>query len=481
MKIDNKLILENSKGLNILFVEDDEMLRNSTAQLFANFFKTVDIAQDGADGLQKYQQYIEKNEFSYDLVISDINMPNMDGLEMCKKIKEIDYDQVVIFITAYNELNYLQSAMKLGAHGFLTKPIEIEQLKAVLYRVTQIIIDRKLLQKHYEQIEEINIDKFQEDSIGRVTSLEEILEDLIEKKDFISNKWVEKEDVREKLRIHSIDVEFFRSHYGIKVIEYFLNVIKGKTEAGNCPVIIIMLEFFKKKNLPLEDIFIICVNFKNTVTAYIFETYRFNHKLFDEVSLILDKNFEGVVKNYQAKREKKFQPLEDKVQKPKEDALESEELKEIIYSEYVLENDVYELQDLEEEIDALAVLVVINNNSTVEDNERLGNYIKRYGTILSNYPLFAKLGGYIVKLGANFASNAQLLFEDRQRMSNITALIEGFVNDLIVWRKEIFENNIDDSHFLDDSFFSNVNTIIMFIEYSEADKDLESTDEIEFF
>ena len=52
-------------------------------------------------------------------------------------------------------------------------------------------------------------------------------------------------------------------------------------------------------------------------------------------------------------------------------------------------------------------------------------------------------------------------------MSNITALIEGFVNDLIVWRKEIFENNIENPYFLDKSFFSNVDTIIMFIEYDE--------------
>ncbi len=480
MKIDNKIILENSKKLNLLYVEDDELLRNSTSGMFDNFFKSVDVAHDGADGLKKYQRYIEENGSPYDLVISDINMPNMDGLEMCEKIKEINYDQVFIFISAFNEANYLHSAIDLGAHGFLTKPIEFEQLKAVLYRSTQMITDRKLVQKHYEQMEEISIQNLQIDEKEIFSSSKDILEDLIEKKDLISDKWVEKEDVRERLRIHSIDVEFFRSHYGIKVIEYFLNVIKGKAEIGNCPVIIVMLEFFKKKNLPLEDVFLICVNFKNTVTAYIFETYGFSHKLFDEVSLILDKNFEGVVKNYQTKREKKLHPAEIKVEKVKEVVSKTEQLKNINYTEYVLENDVYELQDLEEDIDALAVLVIMNHNSTVEDNELLGNHIKRYGTILSNYPLFAKLGEYIVKLGVNFAFNAKLLFDDRQRMSNITALIEGFVNDLIIWRKEIFENNREDSHFLDDSFFSNVDTIIMFIEYNEADC-LEPTDEIEFF
>ena len=66
-------------------------------------------------------------------------------------------------------------------------------------------------------------------------------------------------------------------------------------------------------------------------------------------------------------------------------------------------------------------------------------------------------------------------------MSNITALIEGFVNDLIVWRKEIFDNNIKDHTFLNQSFFSNVDTIIMFINYDESADSQESFDDDMFF
>jgi hypothetical protein len=62
-------------------------------------------------------------------------------------------------------------------------------------------------------------------------------------------------------------------------------------------------------------------------------------------------------------------------------------------------------------------------------------------------------------------------------MYNIASLIEGFVNDLIIWRREVFEHNIEDPHFLNQSFFSNVDTIIMLIEYDESasaqDADLE--------
>jgi len=496
MKIDNKLILENSKNLNILYVEDDDLLRESTSQLFRNFFKNVDVSIDGEAGLDQYKDYMKDNDCSYDLVISDINMPNMDGLEMCDKIKEINYDQVIIFITAFNESNYLHSAISLGVNGFLTKPIEMEQLKDVLYRSTQVVVDRKLVQEHYSQIEKQNIHNLDAEQKSIVTSPRDILIDLDRDKENISHKWLEYKVIHERLKSYNIDIEFFRTHYGIKVIEYFLNVIRGKEKVGNCPIIMVMLEFFKNKNLSLEDIFVICVNFKNTITSYLLQNYSFNQKLFDEFSLILDKNFEGVIINFQSKgnsKQEALNPNTNNVQTYSQDKLRKqlfqkkkavvEVSEEINYNEYVLENDIYELQDLEEEIDALAVLVIMNNSSTIDDSKHLGSQIQRYGVILTNYPLFSKLGEYIVKLGTNFKENSQLLMDDQERMSSITALIEGFVNDLIIWRKEIFENNIDNPHFLDDSFFSNVDTIIMFIEYDESkESELSSSeDDIEFF
>ncbi len=481
MKIDNKLILENSKSLNILYVEDDDILRESTSKLFSNFFNSVDTAVDGEDGLKKYRDYFTKTQMQYDIVISDINMPNMNGIKMCEEIKKICFEQIIIFITAFNEINYLHSAINIGINGFLTKPIEMKQLKKVLYTTTQIIADKKFMRQHYEQIEERNMIGLDLKDARKLNNASDIIDDLCENREIISHIWTGKELVHERLKSHAIDVEFFRSHYGIKVIEYFLGVIKGEAEIGNCPVIFIMLDFFKNKNLPLEDIFMICVLFKNTITGYIFDRYSFNHKLFDDINLILDKNFEGVVVNYLKLREwdkVKVQPKEPVVIEKIE---EKEVFEQINYVEYVLENDVYELQDLEEDIDSLAISVIESSSATLEDNDILGNKISRYGSILSNYPLFSELGKYIMKLGENFSANAELLFNDKERMLNISALIEGFVNDLIVWRKEIFENNIENPHFLDSSFFSNVDTIIMFIEYDESAEVVDEFDDDMFF
>ena len=474
MEIDNKLILENSRDLNVLYVEDDETLRTSVEKLLQNFFINIDIAVDGEDG---YKKYLEKIQTPYDIVFTDINMPKMSGLDMCEKIKKLNFEQKIVLITAFDEPEYLHAAIKFGVNGFLTKPLDGQKLKEIVYLTSKSISDSKLLKTYYKMLEDANMLTIDMKDSSSFNSSNDILDDLEKNKEKISLLWSNTEEVGDILKKHTIDTEYFRTHYGIKVIEYFLDVIKGESEIGNCPVIMTMIDFFKHKDLPLKDIFMICVHFKNTITAYIFNNYSFNRKLYDDISIILDRNFEGVIVNYL--KVKGISKSESKVVIPekKEDRYEITE--DIDYNDYVLENDIYELQDLEQDIDSLAISVTMSN-STSDECRKLANLIKRYGEILNNYPIFAKLGESIVKLGLNLSDNSELLINDEQKMSNITALIECFVNDLIIWRKEIFENNIKDYHFLDSSFFSNVDTIIMFIEYDDTADESEDGD-IEFF
>jgi len=479
MEIDNNVILENSKSLNILYVEDDKPLRDVTLELFQAYFNHIDIAVDGDDGYSKYKSYFDETKKNYDIVITDIKMPNLDGLDMCKKIKDIHLEQSIILITAFDEPSYLHSAIELGVDGFLTKPVDIKQFKKVLYKTTQIVSDRKIVEEHYRQIEDMNLIDLEKIDSTYFNSAKDIVDDLKKNKENISHLWVNDITIHDRLESYSIDIEFFRKHYGIKIIEYFISVIDGDMEVGNCPAIFVMLDFFKYKYLPLEDIFMICVLFKNTITAYIFEKYSFNDKLFNDISYILDKNFKGVIINYlKIKSEFKEEVIPETL-----DEVDDTELDDYInYIEYVLDNDLYELQDLEQDIDSLAITVT-NSNASSELFLQLAQKIARYGEILRNYPLFAELGAYIIKLGFNIDKNCILLFEDKERMSHISGLIEAFVNDLIIWRKEIFDNNIQNPHFLDNSFFSNVDTIIMFIEYDDSTENLDSIDDgnVEFF
>ena len=98
-------LFEFAKTLKVLYVEDNEQARESTVSLLSNIFSNIEVGVDGKDGLEKFK------EQKFDLVITDINMPIMNGLEMIEEIKKIDKDIPVIIISAHSENNYLLKAI----------------------------------------------------------------------------------------------------------------------------------------------------------------------------------------------------------------------------------------------------------------------------------------------------------------------------------------------------------------------------------
>lgn len=154
--VDLKLVHEYTKDLHVLYVEDNETLRESTLKVLNNFFKEVDVAVDGRDGVDKYKTFQHANSTPYDLIISDINMPHMNGVEMSGEILKIEETQSIIFITAHNEAEYLHQAIALGISSFLLKPLNLQDLATVLYKVCQAITDRKLVCEHYAMMEDVN-------------------------------------------------------------------------------------------------------------------------------------------------------------------------------------------------------------------------------------------------------------------------------------------------------------------------------------
>ena len=152
-----KLLLEYTKDLKVLYVEDNNQLLNTTKELLDNYFKTIDTAEDGEDGLNKYLQYNKNYDEYYDIVITDINMTKLDGIEMSKVILSMNPDQEIIITSAHNEVEFLSSAIELGINGFITKPIKNEQLTKVIYKVSQSISNKKFVNSHVEVIENLNL------------------------------------------------------------------------------------------------------------------------------------------------------------------------------------------------------------------------------------------------------------------------------------------------------------------------------------
>lgn len=137
------------KNLTILYVEDDEFIRENTVITLSMLELNVIAAVDGEDGIQKFQ-----NNSNIDFILTDISMPNMNGLDMIEEIKKTKEDIPVIITTAHQEISYLYRAIELHVNSYIMKPIDITNLiKALIKAVEPSILKNELINKNQELIE----------------------------------------------------------------------------------------------------------------------------------------------------------------------------------------------------------------------------------------------------------------------------------------------------------------------------------------
>lgn len=141
--MDYGLLKKYTKNLNILFVEDDTDFRKEFSELLQDIFPKVTTAIDGLDGLNKYKEFYENTNNYYDLIISDIKMPNLDGVELIDSIYRIKEDQLVIILSARSEFNYLLPLVNLGIHQFFTKPINYSSFLEDIFKLCNHIYHNK--------------------------------------------------------------------------------------------------------------------------------------------------------------------------------------------------------------------------------------------------------------------------------------------------------------------------------------------------
>jgi DNA-binding response OmpR family regulator len=142
--MDYGLLKKYTKNINILFVEDDIDFRKEFSELLLDIFPKVTTAVDGLDALNKYNEFYESTNSYYDLIISDIKMPNLDGVELIDAIYKIKEDQLVIILSARNEFNYLLPLINLGIHQFFTKPINYTTFLEDIFKLCNQIYHNRL-------------------------------------------------------------------------------------------------------------------------------------------------------------------------------------------------------------------------------------------------------------------------------------------------------------------------------------------------
>ena len=110
----------------VLVVDDDKVLQQSVRQALEYHHFAVDVADNGKEAVNRV--YGQK----YDLVVMDVNMPEMDGIQALTEIKKHDPSVIVLILTAYSNVTDAVKAVKEGAYNYLEKPISAENLVALI-------------------------------------------------------------------------------------------------------------------------------------------------------------------------------------------------------------------------------------------------------------------------------------------------------------------------------------------------------------
>jgi two-component system, OmpR family, response regulator VanR len=129
--------MDKLKNLKILYIDDEDNIRTNAVEYLNFYFKHVFEASNGLQGFELYKEY------SPDIIITDIKMPKLNGIEMVKKIRENDKKTKIILATAFLETSYLLQAVELGLVKYLIKPITANKLLPVLKSCMEDIIESK--------------------------------------------------------------------------------------------------------------------------------------------------------------------------------------------------------------------------------------------------------------------------------------------------------------------------------------------------
>jgi DNA-binding NtrC family response regulator len=154
---------------SILIVEDEETLRESIKRIFSKEGYAVDAAESAEKGLA----LLETN--AYDVIISDIILPGMDGIEMLTRVREQMPDQIFIVVTAYASLDTSVKALRAGAYDYIMKPIIHEEIKQI---VRNALRQRSLQAENVLLKRELGKDHDFSSIIGESPALKAILEEV---------------------------------------------------------------------------------------------------------------------------------------------------------------------------------------------------------------------------------------------------------------------------------------------------------------
>ena len=158
-------LMELGKELKVLYVEDDENLRLETTKIIERIFEKVDVASDGIEGFNAFVAT------PYDLVITDIEMPQVDGIEMSRNIRAINQDTPIVVVSAYSNTDYFMDAIAIGIDYYILKPIKMPRLIDTLFAAVKRVTDKRIADLYRQKEISRKVQKAGQDMLAEITNV----------------------------------------------------------------------------------------------------------------------------------------------------------------------------------------------------------------------------------------------------------------------------------------------------------------------
>lgn len=138
--VDLVQLTEQTKKLTAMVVEDEGVANELLSSTFKNFFSDVSSAFNGKEALEMFER------LKPDIIFVDIVMPEMDGIELSRKLREMNPNQIIIVISASNDIQKISESIEIGVNSFIQKPIDTKKIIELLSNVTALISKKKKIE-----------------------------------------------------------------------------------------------------------------------------------------------------------------------------------------------------------------------------------------------------------------------------------------------------------------------------------------------
>lgn len=132
-----KKIINITKKLNVLYIEDNIDVREQTLKMLTLFFQEIEVGTNGKEGLELFKERNKYESTSFDLIITDIEMPETDGISMINSIRELDKKIPILIFSAHSRTDYFLKTIDAGIVGYVLKPYNVEQISNSLINLIE--------------------------------------------------------------------------------------------------------------------------------------------------------------------------------------------------------------------------------------------------------------------------------------------------------------------------------------------------------